>query len=124
MSGENPAATRRWLTANSSDSARSMACKHVRKQRRDPASLTAIDRLRWLGTRTMGALTYHPPADAERDPLALDLQRLADAAQRVLAGRGADVLPELLRAGGSPAGARPSARSCRCSRAGHGLQAF
>jgi serine/threonine-protein kinase HipA len=81
--------------------------RHLRRQGHDPARLTPIDRLSYLGRRTMGALTYHPPAVPEQDPLALDLQRLADAATRVLKGHGSDVLPELLRAGGSPAGARP-----------------
>ncbi len=81
--------------------------RHVRRKGGDPASLGAIDRLAYLGTRTMGALTYHPPGEAEHDAPVLDLQRLADGAREVLAGHRADVLPELLRAGGSPAGARP-----------------
>ncbi|MCW8138497.1 MAG: type II toxin-antitoxin system HipA family toxin [Planctomycetota bacterium] len=81
--------------------------RHLRRQGKDPAKLTPLDRLTYLGRRTMGALTYHPPADAEHDPITLDLQRLADAARKVLSGHGAEALPELLRAGGSPGGARP-----------------
>ena len=82
--------------------------RHVRKQGGNPAALTELDRLSYLGRRTMGALTYHPPADpAERDPVAVDLQRLAEGARKVLTGSRADVLPELLRVGGSPGGARP-----------------
>lgn len=71
--------------------------------------LTPLDRLSWLGTRTMGALTYHPPAEArDRDSSVLvDLHELAAESQRVLAGEAADVLPQLLRLGGSPGGARP-----------------
>jgi serine/threonine-protein kinase HipA len=56
----------------------------------------------------MGALTYHPPRDSDAaEPTALDLHRLSQEAHRVLEGNAADVLPELLRAGGSPGGARP-----------------
>lgn len=82
--------------------------RHVRQQGRDPGTLDALDRLALLGARTMGALTYHPPATwdgASGGPL--DLAALAAAARRVLSGSRAKVLPELLRSGGSPAGARP-----------------
>lgn len=72
------------------------------------AEVSPLDRLAFLGTRTMGALTYHPPTDpAERDPRTLDLHTMAEASRRVLAGPSAEVLPQLLRAGGSPGGARP-----------------
>lgn len=81
--------------------------RHLRRAGKNPATFTAIDRLSYLGRRTMGALTYHPPAHRDQDPLVLDLARLAEAARKVLSGPHAEVLPELLRAGGSPAGARP-----------------
>jgi serine/threonine-protein kinase HipA len=70
--------------------------------------VSVLDRLAYLGTRTMGALTYHPPADPG-DPQAriLDLLEMARAAQQVIEGTPGEVLPQLLRAGGSPAGARP-----------------
>ena len=72
------------------------------------AEVSALDRLAFLGTRTMGALTYHPPSDPrDASPAAIDLHTLARASREVLQGRAADVLPELLRAGGSPGGARP-----------------
>ena len=72
------------------------------------AQVSVLDRLAFLGTRTMGALTYHPPADpADRDPEVLDLHEMAQASERVLRGASGDVLPALLRAGGSPGGARP-----------------
>lgn len=81
--------------------------RHLRRQGKNPATFTALDRLSYLGRRTMGALTYHPPAHPDQDPLVLDLARLAEAARKVLSGHRAAVLPELLRAGGSPGGARP-----------------
>jgi serine/threonine-protein kinase HipA len=72
------------------------------------AEVSVLDRLAYLGTRTMGALTYHPPADpADRQAQRLDLHAMARASQEVIQGTAKEVLPQLLRAGGSPAGARP-----------------
>ncbi|MDP6635305.1 MAG: type II toxin-antitoxin system HipA family toxin [Phycisphaerae bacterium] len=82
--------------------------RHFRSLGLDPAEVSVLDRLSWLGTRTMGALTYHPPA--ERDDLdtdVFDLHDLARHAQEILEGFAVDVLPQLLQAGGSPGGARP-----------------
>jgi serine/threonine-protein kinase HipA len=74
----------------------------------EPASVSSLDRLSYLGTRAMGALTFHPPADeTERDERLLDLHELGENAQAVLEGETATILPQLMRAGGSPAGARP-----------------
>jgi serine/threonine-protein kinase HipA len=36
--------------------------RHFRSLGRDLDAISPLDRLAWLGTRTMGALTYHPPA--------------------------------------------------------------
>jgi serine/threonine-protein kinase HipA len=75
------------------------------------AEVSVLDRLAYLGTRTMGALTYHPPADPAdpSDPAGtrLDLHEMARASQQVIEGTAKEVLPLLLRAGGSPGGARP-----------------
>ncbi len=72
------------------------------------AEVSVLDRLAYLGTRTMGALTYHPPADpGDRPAKRLDLHVMASASREVVQGTARDVLPQLLRAGGSPAGARP-----------------
>jgi len=74
----------------------------------DPATVSPLDRLAWLGTHTMGALTYHPPADdVERDDRLLDLHEIGKNAEQVYRGESVDVLPALTRAGGSPGGARP-----------------
>ena len=82
--------------------------RHFRKLGLEPGQVGPLDRLAWLGTRTMGALTYHPPAEREEtDAGVFDLHDLARHSQEILAGRAADVLPQLLRAGGSPSGARP-----------------
>lgn len=72
------------------------------------AEVPVLDRLAYLGTRTMGALTYHPPATPPGFPAYwLDLHKMARASQQVIEGTAKEVLPELLRAGGSPGGARP-----------------
>lgn len=72
------------------------------------AEVSALDRLAYLGTRTMGALTYHPPSEpTDDDARILDLGEMARASEQVIAGTAKEVLPQLLRAGGSPGGARP-----------------
>jgi serine/threonine-protein kinase HipA len=72
------------------------------------AEVSVLDRLAYLGTRTMGALTYHPPATPPGLPAQwLDLHKMARASQQVIEGTEREVLPQLLRAGGSPGGARP-----------------
>lgn len=83
--------------------------RHFRRRGVDPAALSPLERLAFLGTRTMGALTYHPPTheNTETDERLIDLHVLGRNAEDVLAGDAAEVLPELMRAGGSPGGARP-----------------
>ncbi|MBI4676785.1 MAG: type II toxin-antitoxin system HipA family toxin [Elusimicrobia bacterium] len=82
--------------------------RHFRSLGKDPAAVGPLDRLAWLGTWTMGALTYHPPTErADIDAGVFDLHDLARRSQEILAGAAVDVLPQLLAAGGSPGGARP-----------------
>lgn len=82
--------------------------RHFRSLDRNLAEIGPLERLSWLGTQTMGALTYHPPRELENvDASIFDLHGLARQSQEVLAGAAVDVLPQLLRAGGSPGGARP-----------------
>lgn len=74
----------------------------------EPASVSPLDRLAFFGQSSMGALVYHPPADREKeDGEPFDLYELAVAARDILTGKTDKVLPGLLRAGGSPGGARP-----------------
>ena len=81
--------------------------RHFRANGIDISGVTAIDRLAYLGTRTMGALTYHPEQEWKPDNRALDLLRLERNAHAVFSGAAKVVLPELMCAGGSPGGARP-----------------
>lgn len=82
--------------------------RYFRRQGIALDAVSVLDHLAYLGTRTMGALTYYPPADVEgQDCGVLDLHDMAREACLVLNGKGEEVLPQLLRAGGSPGGARP-----------------
>ncbi len=81
--------------------------RHFRSLDRNLAEIGPLERLSWLGTRTMGALTYHPPLERDNVGSVFDLHDLARQSQDILAGAAVDVLPQLLRAGGSPGGARP-----------------
>lgn len=82
--------------------------RHFRSLERNLAGTSPLDRLSWLGAQTMGALTYHPPADRENiDRSFFDLHDLARQSRQILSGTAKEVLPQLLRAGGSPGGARP-----------------
>lgn len=82
--------------------------REFRRQGRNLPAVSPLDRLAYIGTRGMGALTYHPALPAsEADPADFDLALLAREAERVLEGDAVDVLPALSLAGGSPGGARP-----------------
>ncbi|WP_457575568.1 type II toxin-antitoxin system HipA family toxin [Desulfomarina sp.] len=73
----------------------------------DPVTVSILDRLLFLGNKTMGALTYHPALSRESDTSLPDLHDLAEEAMLVYAGKADQILPQLIRAGGSPGGARP-----------------
>jgi len=83
----------------------------LRRNGIEPARLSPLDRLAMLGSNTMGALTYRPAIAlsdnaAQRSKMD-DLIRLAREIETEVAGQDSDVLPELVRLGGSPHGARP-----------------
>ncbi|MCY3821852.1 MAG: type II toxin-antitoxin system HipA family toxin [Gammaproteobacteria bacterium] len=84
--------------------------RRAREHGIEPATLSPLDRLACVGDAGVGALCYAPAADLWGAAGAtLDLDRLAADARRVLAGHVSDILDELGRVGGSPAGARPKA---------------
>ena len=71
-------------------------------------TITPLERLSYMGERTMGALTYHPAKFQQGNNLAaLQLSVLAEKAQQVLTGRNDEIFPELQLLGGSSGGARP-----------------
>ncbi len=70
--------------------------------------LSVLDRLSFLGSNTMGALVYQPPFLHDTENTAgFDLYDLYQQSQAVLTGKTRTVLAELMKAGGSPGGARP-----------------
>ncbi len=81
--------------------------RHFRRQGRQPRGISALERLLYLGSGTMGALTYHPAAEDRGPATTVDPSVLADEAERVLQGADVEELPALRRLGGSPGGARP-----------------
>jgi len=81
--------------------------REFKKRRLSPTTVSVLDRLAYIGTRGMGALTYHPQTATEEERFLIDLEALARQATRVLEGSAEDVLPALSIAGGSPGGARP-----------------
>ncbi|MCX7115957.1 MAG: type II toxin-antitoxin system HipA family toxin [Gammaproteobacteria bacterium] len=74
-----------------------------------PGELTPLDRLSHVGMAGMGALTYEPYHNDEKNIDNLDLDDLASDAAQVLSGEADDVLQTLLALNGSSAGARPKA---------------
>jgi serine/threonine-protein kinase HipA len=73
----------------------------------DPTTVSPLDRLAYVGERAMGALSYHPPAETEPTSRVIDLHMLGNNARQIARGETVELLPQLARAGGSPAGARP-----------------
>ena len=70
--------------------------------------LSVLDRLSFLGTNTMGALTYKPELEVDTtDTSSFDLYNLYLQSQEIITGKTQTVLTELMKAGGSPGGARP-----------------
>ncbi len=81
--------------------------RHFRSLGVDPVTISPLDRLLYLGVHTMGALTYHPPESLTGADSTINLHDLAIEAMQVYTGATREVLPLLLRTGGSPGGARP-----------------
>ncbi len=82
--------------------------RYFRKTGVDPRTVGVLDRLSFIGDAGMGALVYEPakafePANGQL----LRLHELARHAKNILSGDTLEVLPQLMRAGGSPGGARP-----------------
>lgn len=73
------------------------------------SSTTPLDRLAHVGTTGIGALTFEPEMDIEKDNGPVDLDWLSKQVQLVLEGEGVEVLDELVKLNGSSAGARPKA---------------
>jgi len=68
-----------------------------------------LDRLAYMGNRSMGALEYVPMFETVDADEELDLAALYEASQTILSGSADEVITSLRLAGGSPGGARPKA---------------
>ncbi|MDA8480260.1 type II toxin-antitoxin system HipA family toxin [Citrobacter sp. Awk 4] len=75
------------------------------------ARIGPLERLTWIGSNAMGAMTFQPvQPDAETvNAQEIPLIQLASEVQEVLSGEGGEFLQKLLQMGGSPQGARPKA---------------
>ena len=76
--------------------------------------ISSLDRLAYLGRRTMGALTYEPDRGPGGRPTAVDLRQLVESARRVLNGElyakdGVEALRDIIRLGSSAGGAQAKA---------------
>ncbi|QOW24034.1 type II toxin-antitoxin system HipA family toxin [Lysobacter sp. H23M47] len=81
-----------------------------RREGRNPARISALDRLAFIGDTAMGALSFEPPSEGELEPADVQLIELAMRVREVQSATGTesgDVLRELALLGGSPQGARP-----------------
>ncbi|MDR0260529.1 MAG: type II toxin-antitoxin system HipA family toxin [Comamonas sp.] len=72
------------------------------------ARIGALERLAYIGSNAMGAMTFEPVApEGEASNVHIPLEQLAAEVQDVLRGEGGEFLQTLLQVGGSPQGARP-----------------
>ncbi|MCF6248162.1 MAG: type II toxin-antitoxin system HipA family toxin [Desulfobacula sp.] len=81
--------------------------RFLRKKGKDVERLSVLDRLSFLGKSTMGALVYEPSVRHEKTDANVDLKNLAEQSRQILEGETTEVLPQLMKTGGSPGGARP-----------------
>lgn len=80
-----------------------------RKLGRDPALVSPLERLAFIGERAMGALGFEPAQGGKLTRHDISLLDVAQQIDRLTAGSSRAVLNELVLLGGSPHGARPKA---------------
>ena len=89
--------------------------EYLRRQGIGAESITALDRLAYIGARGMGALCYEPERNPHGGkPLALNMRELTEEARKVLNGSlekmsGNDALRSILRVGVSAGGGKAKA---------------
>lgn len=116
-----PEATYKRLPAMLSDSlpdqfGNALIDRYMADQGIDAQSVTALDRLAYMGTRAMGALTFKPSRGPTRHkPTALELSSLVDEARRAVSGAIVDdeyanaALRSIIEVGTSAGGMRAKA---------------
>lgn len=84
--------------------------RYFEERGRPNDALSPLQRLLYIGDRTMGALEFHPPLDpGPGTEEALEVRELADQARRIIEGDVSVAVPEIMQVGGSAGGARPKA---------------
>ena len=81
--------------------------RHLMRLGVNPHSLSPLDRLAYVGSHAMGALSYEPEREVENHIETIVLDDLAKSSAKVLEGSSEALLDELLSLNGSSAGARP-----------------
>jgi len=79
----------------------------IRMAGREPATVSPLDRLSFIGERAMGALAFKPSPDQDIPRDDLSLLELAKSARSFVEGDSVVALKTLAMLGGSPHGARP-----------------
>jgi serine/threonine-protein kinase HipA len=83
--------------------------RYFRRRGIEPARLSPLDRLAFLGDRALGALVFEPAEQLDLTATDTTLLQIAREVETVLAGRDDEALKHLLWVGGSPHGTRPKA---------------
>jgi serine/threonine-protein kinase HipA len=94
--------------------------KWIAQQGRPPGSMSPVEKLLFIGTRGIGALTFNPAEEKiQASPSSIELNSLIEVAKKVLAERTdlkinlkeeeQEAMEQLLRIGTSAGGARPKA---------------
>ena len=89
--------------------------KYMESEQIDLRQITPLDRLAYVGSRGMGALTFKPAIkDEDAVPSAIDMRNLVDEARLAMNSRlsemkGTDALREIIRVGTSAGGAQAKA---------------
>lgn len=73
----------------------------------DPARVSPLDRLAFIGSRAMGALSFEPAEGIALSSADVDLLHIAQEVQQTITASSQALLLELALMGGSPHGARP-----------------
>ena len=81
--------------------------RHLLRLGVNPRALSPLDRLAYVGSHAMGALSYEPEHAVESEIESIVLDDLAKSSQEILEGSSEKLLDELLSLNGSSAGARP-----------------
>jgi serine/threonine-protein kinase HipA len=81
--------------------------RHLMRLGVNPTTLSPLDRLAYVGSHAMGALSYEPEQEVESTLDEIVLDDLAKSSAEILEGSSEVMLDELLSLGGSSAGARP-----------------